>query len=262
MEIKWFGTASIEIKNQTGRILFDPFVPLNGSDVNTSIEDYDGIQDIFVTHGHFDHIVNIPMIFHRNSNIRIYCTRTPYRTLLRKGISESNLVPITFGEEMTIHNFQIKVYHGKHAILPKPSMERVFSILQSPQRGNLPYILRENSLCREKGETVFYQIHTEDMRISLMGSLNLREDVNYPTDSDLLILPYNGWDDNFSPAVKIIERLKPRKILLDHYDITFPPISQPVELAPILQKYEGKIEAMQLKQICNYESFNYPGINH
>lgn len=40
MEIKWHGTASIEMKNQTGRILFDPFVPLKGSAVPVKIEDY------------------------------------------------------------------------------------------------------------------------------------------------------------------------------------------------------------------------------
>ena len=86
MEIKWHGTASIEMKNQTGRILFDPFVPLKGSDEPANIEDYDGIDDIFITHGHLDHIVSLPMIFQRNPNIRIYCTQTPYRTLVKKGI--------------------------------------------------------------------------------------------------------------------------------------------------------------------------------
>ncbi len=249
MEIKWHGTASIEMKNQTGRILFDPFVPLKGSDEPANIEDYDGIDDIFITHGHLDHIVSLPMIFQRNPNIRIYCTQTPYRTLVKKGIPESHLVLIEFGNEATIHDFKMKAYHGKHAILPKLSRERLSHMLKSPARGNLPYIIKENSQCREKGETVFYEIETEGKKISLMGSLNLREDTDYPTGSDLLILPYNGWEDNYTPAVKIIDRLNPQKILLDHYDDTFPPITEPLDLNPILQKYRGKIEAMQLNRV-------------
>ena len=108
MEIKWHGTASSEMKNQTGRILFDPFVPLKGSDEPANIEDYDGIDDIFITHGHLDHIVSLPMIFQRNPNIRIYCTQTPYRTLVKKGIPESHLVLIEFGNEVTIHDFKMK----------------------------------------------------------------------------------------------------------------------------------------------------------
>lgn len=139
MEIKWHGTASIEMKNQTGRILFDPFVPLKGSAVPVKIEDYDGINDIFITHGHLDHIVSLPMIFQRNSGIRIYCTKVPYRTLMKKGIPESNLV-------------------------------------------------------------------------------------------------------------EIIDYLNPKEILLDHFDDTFPPITEPVDLCPVLQKYQGKIEVMQLNR--------------
>lgn len=247
-EIKWHGTASIEMKNQSGRILFDPFVPLRGSTVSVSIEDYEGINDIFITHGHLDHIVSIPALFQRNPNIRIHCTQTPYKTLVKKGIPESNLVQITFGSEMSVHNFKLKAYHGKHAILPGPSRQRISYMLNSPARGNLSFIIKENCLCREKGETVFYEIEAEGKRISLMGSLNLREEIDYPTGSDLLILPYSGWEDNYPPAVKSIERLKPKRILLDHYDDTFPPVTQPVDLSLILQKYEGRIKAMQLNQ--------------
>ena len=155
-EIKWHGTASIEMKNQSGRILFDPFVPLRGSTVSVSIEDYEGINDIFITHGHLDHIVSIPALFQRNPNIRIHCTQTPYKTLVKKGIPESNLVQITFGSEMSVHNFKLKAYHGKHAILPGPSRQRISYMLNSPARGNLSFIIKENCLCREKGETVFY----------------------------------------------------------------------------------------------------------
>lgn len=245
MEIKWHGTASIEMKSQAGRILFDPFVPLKGSAVPVKVEDYDGINDIFITHGHIDHIVNLPMIFQRNSDIRIYCTQTPYRTLVKKGIPESNLVQITFGSEISVHDFKLKVYHGKHAVLPGPSVGRISRMLKSPARGNLPYIIREFFLCREKGETAFYEIETEGKKISLMGSLNLREDTDYPTESDLLILPYNGWEDNYAPAVKVIERLNPKRIFLDHYDDTFPPITEPVDLCPVFQKYRGRIEALQ-----------------
>ena len=45
MKLIWHGTASVEIisgQNSTpSRILFDPFVPLAGSDVPVKIEDYD-----------------------------------------------------------------------------------------------------------------------------------------------------------------------------------------------------------------------------
>jgi hypothetical protein len=44
----------------------------------------------------------------------------------------------------------------------------------------------------------------------------------------------------------VIERLKPKRILLDHYDDTFPPLTMPLDLEPILRKYEGRVKEMQL----------------
>ena len=84
MEIIWHGTASIEMIGAQGRILFDPFVPLPSSPVSVGLEEFDGFSHIFVTHGHFDHIVCIPEIVRRNPDAAVYCTKAPYDTLRKK----------------------------------------------------------------------------------------------------------------------------------------------------------------------------------
>lgn len=240
MEINWFGTASIEIKNQSGKILFDPFVPLTGSNVSTKIEDFDGFDVIFVTHGHLDHIVNIPEIYKRNKNIKIYCSRTPYKTLLKKGVPEKNLIKISVGQTIYVYDFKIKIYQSKHAVLPKVlRLKTINSYLTSPNRKNLRFLIRENKNCREKGESLLYQIESENKVITLLGSLNLRDDLEYPTNSDILILPYNGWNDNLPPAERVINKLKPKKIFLDHYDNTFPPLTTDLDISPVLKKFDN-----------------------
>ena len=90
-KIIWHGTASVELISDCGRILFDPFVPLKGSPVPVKIDDFDGFTDIFVTHGHFDHITSLTEIVQRNPKTLIHCTKTPYRTLARKGVDRKNL---------------------------------------------------------------------------------------------------------------------------------------------------------------------------
>ncbi len=247
MKVIWHGTASVEIVSDRGdRLLFDPFVPLKGSDVPVKIEDFDGFKEILITHGHFDHIVSLPEIVKRNPEVKIRCTETPYKTLIKKGIPEKDLLLIRHGERICINDFSVTVIHGKHALLPKASLSRLSYILRSSARGNIPFIVRENSLCKENDETVFYEIRCDGKTVCLMGSMNLREDIDYPTDADLLILPYNGWEDNFPPAVRVIERLRPKRILLDHYDDTFPPITMPLDLDPLLERFRGKAEAMEL----------------
>ena len=48
-KIKWHGTASVELISESGRILFDPFVPLKGSSVPVNIDDFDGFIDMIKT---------------------------------------------------------------------------------------------------------------------------------------------------------------------------------------------------------------------
>ena len=72
MRLVWHGTASIEIVSEGGRLLFDPFVPLKGSPVPVKLADFDGFTDIFVTHGHLDHILTIPDVARRNPETRIF----------------------------------------------------------------------------------------------------------------------------------------------------------------------------------------------
>ena len=246
MQLKWHGTASVEVINASGRLLFDPFVPLKSSGIDVRMEDYDGFDTIFVTHGHIDHIYNIPEIVSRNPEVRVYCTRTPYKTLRKRGVPRENLKGIRYGQKLAVNGFSVYVLHGRHAVLPKASPSLILQMLRSPHRKNLPFLLWEHKHCPENDETVFYQIESEGKRVAVMGSLNLREDVKYPQGADLLVLPYNGWEDNFPPAVQVVERLKPKRVLLDHYDESFPPFTRPVDLSPVMERYPGLVRPMEL----------------
>ena len=271
IEIIWHGTASVEIKGPEGRLLFDPFVTLPGAENMVPVSEFDGFTDILVTHGHFDHIASIPEIVRRNPDVTVHCTGTPYHTLLRKGVPEANLNMTAIGGTEQIRGFTVHLLQGKHAVL-QATRERIRRILKSGHLANLPYIIKEALLCRENGETVFYQIECPvdrpsladldgdgDLRdqsrpdargwakdrnaagaretISLMGSLNLAGNVKYPSGSDLLILPYNGWVDNLQPAARVMKRLKPKRVLIDHYDTAFPPLTTPLDLSAFLKRY-------------------------
>ena len=246
MQLIWHGTAAIEVVCSSGRILFDPFVPLAGSEVDVRIGEFDGFSDVFVTHGHFDHISDLPEIVRRNPDVKIHCTAAPYASLVRKGVTERNLSRISYGQTILCRGFTIRTFHGRHAVLPKISYSRLSYAMRSPARGNLPHILRENRRCRENDETVFYQIDAEGRSVSLMGSLNLRENVDYPAGADALVLPYNGWEDNYPPAAAVMDRLKPQRVFLDHYDDTFPPLTMPLDLSPILAYDPDRVVPMEL----------------
>ena len=251
MKLIWHGTAAIELQNENGRLLFDPFVPLAHSEVPVKLAEFDGFTDVFITHGHLDHIAHLPKILERNPEMRIYCTDAPRNSLLKKGIPEKNLQKIHYGQALNINGFHIQVLHGRHAILPSVSAKRLSYILKSPARGNLLWLLKEHLSCPEKDETVFYQIESGGVTLSLMGSMNLREEIAYPTDTDYLVLPYNGWEDNYPPAIQVLECLRPKQVLLDHYDDTFPPLTMPLDLSRILKYEKAAVKPLEHhKTVC------------
>ena len=247
MEIIWHGTASIEISSKDDRILFDPFFPFKGSVTEVSDDEFDGFTDILITHGHFDHIGSLPLICGRNPESKIYCTCAPRKTLRKKGVSEDSIHLLGINDVIEIGCFRITAHHAKHAVLPKASAKRISYILRSPYRLNLFRFLREHLSCPEKDESLLYEIEADGKRVFLLGSLNLREEIEYPTGCDLLILPYNGWEDNLPPAQSVIQRLKPKRVVLDHYDDTFPPLTMPLDLDPIIEWGGGTIEPLQLR---------------
>ena len=46
--ITWFGTASILIEACGQKLLFDPFVELNGGSNPNTLEDFEGVGDIWI----------------------------------------------------------------------------------------------------------------------------------------------------------------------------------------------------------------------
>lgn len=254
MKITWKGTACVELESGDTKILFDPFVPFPKSKIPVTVEDFDGAKHIFVTHGHFDHIESIPEICSRNPEVMVYCTRAPYKKLRSKGVPEKNLTRIGNREHFRIvgdkcvpadseckGGFEIRTYQGRHAVLHADFRQMREDTIKYDCKDDLPHMYKGLLTYPERKQTLFYEILAEGKRIFLMGSLNLDSDTIYPEVCDLMILPYNGWKDNYPHAVAIAEKLKPAKILADHYDTTFRPASRDIDLEPLKEHFGDKL---------------------
>ena len=100
MKLTWTTTASIILEHQGTVIAFDPFCGISQEGLKTDrardlLTLYRKSQHIFVTHGHFDHILHIPRIC-RKCPVSVYATKTPAATLIRRGISPDKVT--------TVHN--------------------------------------------------------------------------------------------------------------------------------------------------------------
>lgn len=234
MKLQWYGTAALRISDGNTAIAFDPFLGIpKGSRRPQSVSadipsELRQVSDVFVTHGHFDHMIQIPALYAEGSAV-IHATRTPCATLEKHGMPEERLDVISSGGHYTVGNIAITVMQGRHCVFDKALVVR--TALRYLRPGCLRHglrLLRCNKNYPENGETLFYELECRGHRCQIMGSMGLDPEVTYPTGTDLLILPYQGKSRPEAYAASLVERLQPKAVLLDHYDDSFPPMTAPI----------------------------------
>lgn len=242
MRLSWHGTAALMISSGGVTIAVDPFVgmPLGVSDSERLSGDrariFRGADAVLVTHGHFDHIYDIPALY-RAAETPIYGTRAPLETLRQKGVSESSLRLLTPPQSVMIGKVKVTAYQSRHCVFDTGVILKTIArplTLRHPAR--LLALLRLNRAYPENGETLMYEIEADGRRLQLMGSMGMADGERYPTGADLLILPFQGTGDPARTVAPIIARLKPQRILLDHYDDAFPPMSARIRTEAFEQK--------------------------
>lgn len=240
MKITWFGTASLLIEHGKDRVLIDPFLPLRGAENHPSLLDYRKEEAILITHGHIDHLASIPKIL-EDSDATVYCSELPAATLEKKWVDGDQIVIIRPGDTLHFGEMQVTALPGKHIRFDSELIRHTFlnpRILR--YFPNFVFLLLKNHAYPEGNETLTFQIDAGGRRILILGSLNLDENTEYPCNVDMLTLPYQGATDLVTPALSIIERIKPRTVLLDHFDDAFPPISNHIDTKPLKKALAGR----------------------
>lgn len=235
MDITWYGAAALLLRQGEAAIAFDPFFGMPTGcfwDKNPPplpVDDFRDVTDVFVTHGHVDHIYHLPRLC-GVSPFRIHCTPTPRKTLLRRGVPPERLVPAAPGGRDDLSPFTVTAYQGRHCRFDLPIiLKTVFRRRFFRHPAHLVRFLWEMGRHRENREILMYEVSWVGKRIQVLGSLGLDAGTNYPTGADVLILPFQGRSDLESYALDIVRKLKPRSVLLDHYDDAFPPISDEID---------------------------------
>jgi len=255
IKITWLGNASIRITIAGLTLLFDPFIPLPGAEYSLTAEELQPAQHVLVTHGHFDHAVSVPETIAAETKA-VYLSQSPQKALQSAGVPVSLLVPVQPGDMLDFSttsgaletkgppvevqdaksNARVAVLRGKHIRFDlKLVVSTSFNLKVLQHRVNIQRILRDHKLFREHDETLVFVVFHVDKTIVVLGSLALDDAEAYPESCDLLVLPFQGHTRLEAKALAIIERLKPKAIMLDHFDDAFPPVSRHIETSGLVQ---------------------------
>lgn len=246
MKITGYGNASVKIEAEGQKLYFDPYMKeLANPNEPKSWHVRRGrafleAEHVFLTHGHFDHLGSIAPLY-RQQDVRVYCTKTPARTLERKGFPREKLCLIGHGDVIAIGGIKVTAYHTKHCRFnPGEIWNVIFRHHMFRHMGQMLKLLYLNASYPSGGECLLYEVAADGLRLQLLGSAGLDENVDYPTGADLLILPYQGRSDMAEYCFGIAERLCPKRILLDHYDDSFPPMTCLEDTKPFIEKMKQK----------------------
>ena len=226
IQLTFLGCASLKIDCGDVTFLMDPFIPTLASAEHQPTASHFGAGVVLLSHGHFDHAIGV-IELSRAYDIRVYCTNAAKRNLVRRGVSRALFHLIEPGDVIAFGDVSVRVYESRHGSpdigIMLGTLRRSFSSLSNfwdALRIGLTHLAWPDG-----GENVIFEIQAQGKRIVVVSTLGFLEDSLPQQGADILVVPFNGRSDPTDEAMKLVQAMQPRAVLLSHHDNAFPPIT-------------------------------------
>jgi len=235
MELTWWGTAAFRIKTGNLVLLLDPYLSRNEKARPEQYMKAEDISDgdlIFLSHGHFDHMFDVPVIA-QQAGSTVYCSVEAENTLIKKGISKNRVHRVeTDGYSIDFNGHQAQAFFSEHVKFDKKL------VLKTLLRGNI-HIFRNIPLLKEfpAGQVLSWRFSIEEKILHFFGSggsppEELEKLASRPTD--ILMVPLQGHSNICNIALEYVKVMRPKMVIPHHQDDFFPPVSSMVDIQPFV----------------------------
>jgi L-ascorbate metabolism protein UlaG (beta-lactamase superfamily) len=235
LDLTWLGTAGFRVRAGAEVFLIDPYLsrnpeaqpnqPLHPGDIREG-------KRIFISHGHFDHLADVPRIA-ANLGSKVFCDRVAAETLVREGLDQENIVTVEQdGQKFDFSSFIARANFSRHIKFDIPL------VLKTLIRANIRFFkLKPLLKLYPPGQVLAWRFDLGGRSILHFGSAgSTKEELQElaKVETDILLVPLQGHTNICEIALEYVRMLRPRLVIPHHQDDFYPPVSQMVDIDPFL----------------------------
>jgi L-ascorbate metabolism protein UlaG (beta-lactamase superfamily) len=245
MQLRWLGTAGFQLIGADGTVvLIDPYLSRPASArprSSFSLAELPHADAIFVSHGHFDHAMDVPALV-RQLGTLVYASAPVCRTLALHGTPPSHLRRLEPHTTVQVGDIQVGALPSRHIHFDPALVLRTSARLRSFRLRRLLPLLA----AWPAGQVLTFQVTTPGINLIHFGSAGwIRREVQ-GWSPDVLLIPLQGRSDISQVAARLAALLRPQLAVPHHWDDFYPPISRLVPIAPFAEALSRTLPQTQL----------------